>query len=380
MTEEKLSTKEAHAYTPGLKVKRCIEITKTRTLPISGEVLVEEGSQVDFKTIVARARVPGKPTVIKAFQILNVSPENLPPFMVKEVGDAVEEGEIIAKYTPFWGLIKKFVYSPCNGIIESISDITGQVIIREPPTPVEIDAYIKGEVTRTFEDRGIVITAKGCLIQGIFGIGGENHGKLKMVANSPDEQLTADKITPDLEGMVVVGGGLVTLETLRKAQKLGVRGIIAGGMRGSDISDYLGYEIGVAITGQEDIPITLAITEGFGDIPMSDRVFDIFKEFEGSTVAINGATQIRAGVIRPEIIIVHDKHDEAASDEFEGGMKPGTLVRIIREPYFAEIGTVVSLPIHLHEIETMSKVRVVEVEIDEGRVVVPRANVEMIEK
>jgi hypothetical protein len=380
MTEEKLSTKEAHAYTPGLKVKRCIDITKTRTLPIPGEVLVEEGSQVDFKTIVARAKVPGKPTVVKAYQILNVAPENLPPFMVKKEGDTVEEGEIIAKYTPFWGLIKKFVYSPCNGVIESISDITGQVIIREPPTPVEVDAYIKGEVTETFEERGIFITANGCMIQGIFGVGGENHGELKMVAGSPDEQLTADKITPDLEGMVVVGGGLVTIDALRKAQELGVRGIIGGGMRGADISEFLGYEIGVAITGQEDIPITFVVTEGFGDIPMSDRVFELLKQFEGKTVAINGATQIRAGVIRPEIIIVHDEHDEAGSEEFEGGMKPGTLVRIIREPYFAKIGTVVSLPVHLHEIETMSKVRVVEVEIDEGRVVVPRANVEMIEK
>ncbi len=378
--EDNNSTKEAYAYTPGLKVKRCIEITKTRTLPITGEVLVKEGSKVDFKSIVARANVPGKPSVVKAYQIINVAPENLPPFMVKDVGDAVEEGEIIAKYTPFWGLIKKFVHSPTDGVIESISDITGQVIIREPPTPVEVDAYLKGEVTDTFEERGIVITANGCLIQGIFGVGGENHGKLKMVAKSPDEQLTADKITEDLKGMIVVGGGLVTIDALRKAQELGVKGIIAGGIRGGEISTYLGYEIGVAITGHEDIPITLIVTEGFGDIPMSSRVFDLLKQFEGSMLAINGATQIRAGVIRPEIIIVHDEQEETVVEEVEGGMKPGTLVRIIREPYFAKIGTVVSLPVHLQEIETMSKVRVVEVEIDGGKVVVPRANVEIIEK
>jgi hypothetical protein len=375
----KTSTKEAHAYTPGLKVKRSIEISKTRTLPIPGDVLFEEGSAVDFKTIIARAKVPGKPEIVKAYQILNLAPENIPPFMVKKVGDAVEKEEIIAKYTPFWGLIKKFVYSPTDGTIESISDITGQVIIREPPTPVEIDAYLKGKVSDVFEERGIIITANGSLIQGIFGVGGENHGELKMVANSPDERLTADKITPDLEGKIIVGGSLVTLDALKKAQDLGVRGIIVGGKRGVDISEFLGYEIGVAITGQEDLPISLILTEGFGEIPMSRRVFDLLKEFEGSIAAINGATQIRAGVIRPEIIIVHDQHEET-TDEFEGGMKPGTLVRIIREPYFAKIGTVVSLPIHLQEIETMSKVRVVEVEIDEGKVIVPRANVEMIEK
>ncbi|HDD69413.1 MAG TPA: hypothetical protein ENG61_03545, partial [Candidatus Korarchaeota archaeon] len=60
---------------------------------------------------------------------------------------------------------------------------------------------------------------------------------------------------------------------------------------------------------------------------------------------------------------------------------PGTLVRIIREPYFGQIGRVVSLPIELQVIETESKVRVAEVELEGGkRVVVPRANLEIIEE
>ncbi len=61
-------------------------------------------------------------------------------------------------------------------------------------------------------------------------------------------------------------------------------------------------------------------------------------------------------------------------------MKPGTPVRVIREPYFGKIGTVKSLPVHLQEIETMSHVRVVEIILDEGEVIVPRANVEIIEE
>ncbi len=33
---------EAHAYTPGLKVKRSMTVDKTRRLPIFGEVFVKE--------------------------------------------------------------------------------------------------------------------------------------------------------------------------------------------------------------------------------------------------------------------------------------------------------------------------------------------------
>ena len=375
---EKESAEEAYAYTPGLKVKKEITVSKTRLLPIPGEVLVKEGDIVDFDTIVARAEVPGKPNIVKASEILNVKPEDLPAFMVKKVGDEVKEGEIIAKYTPFWGLIKRFVKSPIDGVIESISDVTGRIVIREPPTPVEVKAYIPGKV---LPRRGVVIETHAAFIQGIFGIGGERHGELRIVVDSPDDVLTPDRIAPEHKGKIIVGGSLITLEAFKKAVELGVRGIIVGGVRGVDLTECLGYEIGVAITGHEDISLTLIITEGFGRMSMSRRTFNLLKEFEGYEAAINGATQIRAGVIRPEIIIPHEKHFSGREgEELSRGMRPGTLVRIIREPYFGKIGKVVSLPVHLQKIETESLVRVLEVQLDEGVVVVPRANVEIIEE
>ena len=374
------STKEAHAYTPGLKVKKVIAIRKTRILPISGEVLVKEKENVNFETIVAKAAIPGNPKIIKAYQILNIAPENLLPFMLKKVGDKVEEDEIIAKYTPFWGLIKKFVKSPTNGVIELISDITGQVIVREPPIQVSINAYIPGTVVDVLPERGVIIESYGALIQCIFGIGGERNGRLSIIADNPDDVLSADKIIPEYKDKIIVGGSLVTLDALRKAEKMGIKGIIVGGIRGVDITEFLGYELGVAITGHEEIGLTLVITEGFGKMAMSSRVFDLLKEFEGYLVAINGATQIRAGVIRPEIFIPHDKHVGDIDEELVRGMMSGTKVRIIREPYFGKIGTVKSLPVHLQEIDTMSKVRIAEVTIDEKDVIVPRANVEIIEE
>lgn len=376
---ENETAEEAYAYTPGLKAKQGMTVQKTRLLPIPGEVLVNVGDEVDFDSIVARTSVPGEPNILRAFEILSVAPEDLPAFMVKKEGDEVEEGEIIAKYTPFWGLIKRFVRSPIRGVIESISDMTGQVIVRAPPTPVEINAYIPGKVIEIIPERGVVVENSAAFIEGIFGVGGKRHGKLSIVAES-DEILTEDMIKPDFKGNVIVGRNSITYEALRKAEESGIRGIIVGSIVGGCIKDFLGYEIGVAITGHEDINLTLISTEGFGMTNMSKRVFDILKEFDGYEVAINGTTQIRAGVIRPEIIIPHNKYTSLSNEgELVGGMKPGTSVRIIREPYFGEIGTVMSLPVHLQEIDTGSQVRVVEVELEKGKVIVPRANVEIIE-
>lgn len=62
-------------------------------------------------------------------------------------------------------------------------------------------------------------------------------------------------------------------------------------------------------------------------------------------------------------------------------MVPGTTVRIIRNPYFGAIGKIHSLPMELREIDTGSKVRILEVDLEDGKqVVVPRANVEIIEE
>ena len=44
-----------------------------------------------------------------------------------------------------------------------------------------------------------------------------------------------------------------------------------------DVSDILGYKLGVAITGTEDIETTLIVTEGFGKVSMSDKTYNISK-------------------------------------------------------------------------------------------------------
>jgi len=375
-------SKEAYAYTPGLKLKLATVVSKTRRLPLSGEVYTKLGDEVNFSSVVARTQISGNPEIVKVSMELGVEAEDLLLYMNKKVGDKVAKDEVIANYSALFGLIKKRVTSPIEGTIESISEETGQVIVRGPPLPVEVNAYIPGKVVEVVPREGVVIETNAAFIQGIFGIGGENHGKIKMAVKSPEENLTAEHISPEDKGTVLIGGSLVALEALRKGVEVGVSSIIAGGIRHKDIRELMGEEIGVAITGQEEVGLTLIITEGFGDMRMSQRTFDLLKRFEGYMACVNGATQIRAGVIRPEIIIPHEEHiEETSEDELIAGMIPGTPVRIIRLPYFGAIGTVMSLPVELQQIETRSKVRVLQVELEDGRVVtVPRANVEIIEE
>ena len=62
-------------------------------------------------------------------------------------------------------------------------------------------------------------------------------------------------------------------------------------------------------------------------------------------------------------------------------LRPGSSVRIIRDPHFGIIGTAVALPSEPQVLGSGSKARVLAVKLPSGeQVFVPRANVELIEE
>jgi hypothetical protein len=373
----------AHAYTPGLKVAAKTMIQKTRKLPLLGQVLVKKGDKIPSQTIVAKTELPGKVYPINvAGQLGLAKAAELIECMLKKEGDAVKQGEVVAQSKGFFGFFKNDYRAPIDGTITQISHITGQVIFNAAAIPVQIDAYVDGTVSEEIPEEGVVMTTEGVHIQGIIGLGGESYGKIRILTKSPDEIVEIDMITEDMKGEIIVCGSRIMTDALTKAQKIGVAGVITGGFDYQDIKDILGRDLGVAITGHENIGYTLILTEGFGTIPMADRTFNLLKKYEGYQASINGATQIRAGVMRPEIIITHDeKVEDVATKKYEQvGLEKGDQIRIIRAPYFGKLGKVISLPVELQKVESGTWVRVMTAEVDGKEVLVPRANVEMIEK
>jgi len=373
----------AHAYTPGLKVSEKAVIRKERKLPLWGDVLVNKGDRVNAEDVVARALLPGPVHPRNLAGELGIPPSELKNALIVKKGESIKKGQVIARARVFFGLFKVEATSPIDGYLEDFSEITGQVILRENPIPVEVLAYLDGVVEEVIPREGVIIRTVAALVQGIFGVGGEKIGTLKVAVDSPYDTLKSDRINENLKGAIVVGGRTADIEAINKAAEVGIKALVLGSIDDGVLREFVGYDIGVAITGNENVPFTLIITEGFGDLPMAERTFNLFKKFEGLKASANGATQIRAGVQRPEVIIFRKDVDpfEEVEDKLESGhLDIGTTVRIIRDPYFGEIGTVIDLPNEPIVIETESKVRVLKVRLMDGReVVIPRANVEIIE-
>jgi len=377
------------AYTPGLKVSARTTIEKMRRLPLKGTVLVKEGDRVSPDTVVARTELPGILQTVKLAEQMGVEPSEVRNYLLVKEGDRIEKGTLLAQTKGLFGLFKSEYRAEVAGTLETVFEQTGHLGIRQPPIPVEKDAYVMGRIRQVIPDEGVIVQCEGALVQGIFGVGGERQGVIAVLTAGPEAPLTDALINAEHRGKIVVGGSNVSLAALRKAAEVGVVGVVVGGVVDQDLIEYLRgalndptYDIGVAITGQEPIPFTLIITEGFGTIRMAGRTFALLKSLEGKMASINGATQIRAGVIRPEVIVPREEGGSAASSPAAGSgqLAVGTPIRVIREPYFGLLGTVTALPSELQQVESETWVRVLEAKLEDGRTVtVPRANVEIIE-
>ena len=373
----------AKAYTPGLKVSARANYRARRLLPVRGEVLVAKGDRVRARDVVARALLDGDIVPVPVSSLLGVPAGDVPGLMLVAPGDAVREGQPIARSKGIFGFGKKELASPAAGTVESVSATTGQLILRGAPLAVEVKAYVDGIVTEVAEGEGATVETDAVFIQGIFGIGGETIGPVVLAAKRHDEPLEAARIRPEMKGAIVVGGARITAGAVKAAQEAGVAALVAGGIDDADLRDILGYDLGVAITGSERIGLTIVVTEGFGDIAMAERTFALLSGCAGREASVNGATQIRAGVMRPEIVVVRRSDDPAPADGArpeEGLLEIGTQVRLIRDPYFGALGTVSALPSEPAVLGSGSKARVLEVALGDGRrVTVPRANIELIE-
>ena len=373
----------AQAFTPGLQLKRRALVRRRRELPVPGEILFKEHAAVRAEEIVARALLPGELQIVRLAEKMGIEPfEVMKGLKVKE-GDSIKAGDLLCEHCGIFGLFRSRFVSPVEGRLELVNERTGHLAVRGEPSAVTVSAYISGTVASVEPGKSVTIQTEAAYVQGIFGVGGERRGRLKILKISSDHVLQAEDIPGDVAGCVLAGGTSPSLEALRAASANGAVGMVVGSIDDQALAGYLGFDVGIAVTGDEDIAMTLIVTEGFGRMPISERVMDLLVQHDDRQVSINGTTQVRAGAVRPEILVSlpPDEQAPAGTPELseETHLAPGRSIRIIRVPYFGKRARVVSLPHAAQRIETGAFARVLEAELENGeRVIVPRANVELI--
>lgn len=341
-------------------------IKRERLLPARGEVLASMGARVEPIDVVARASVGGELYVVDVSKTLSVKSEDVDKYLLKAVGDTVEEGEAIAARGRGLIPLRRVCRSPAAGRIVAIGN--GRVALESRAETFELLAHFRGTVVSVMPSLGVVIETVGALVQGVWGAGGEAQGVLKMLAEDPKEKLVADAMDVGCHGAIIVGGSSVDEEALERAEQMQVRGIVVGSI-GADLGERV-----------SDLPFPIIATEGMGQVPMASVIFELLRSNAGREASISGVTRLRWGTARPEIIIPLLGGETASTPQQLGGvLEVGTQVRVIRQPYLGSVGQVVSLPSQPRTVDSGARLRGAEVELEEkGRVFVPYANLELI--
>ncbi len=375
----------SQAYTPSLQVTEHCRIVKIRELPLPGKCLVKPGQQVKAHTPVLSAELPGDLTIVHLAERIGFDPVDVAPGMKVKVGEAIQANVLLCEVKSFFGLFCSQVKSPASGTVEFFTEANAHLGIRHAPVPLSVNAYLDGVVCAIEEGKSVTIETDGALIQGIFGVGGERQGEILALNVSEDamvEPFHLQDLKHELQGKIIIGGAAFSPAALREAATAGATAVVTGSIDAAALAGFAGKEISVSVTGDEDVPFTLIVTEGFGRLTMSSKVSALAKKLHAQKASVNGATQVRAGATRPEIIVSHAKQEELTSISPLSETKSleiGAPVRIIRVPYFGRFGTVSSLPSSPQIIPSGALVRVLGVCLDDGsEAIVPRANVELV--
>ena len=262
--------------------------------PVRGEI---ENINFDSGTIILREiqDYSTKPITINIAKELNVDPRHIKGYLKKREGDFVETYEPLASRLE--KDFSKVIPSPATGAITSINLDKGIVTIQYKNEPYQIFAQVHGKVIHTEKNLSATIEYSGNKLFGIIGFGGETCNEISVLKKNSFKQ------NKSYQNKIIISFSKIYEKFLRACSEMYVAGVVAPSIDNMDLVEFLGEEIGVALTGNEAIPFPIILTEGFGDFRINAEYKEFFMKQQNKKMYMNGHTQIRAGVVRPQMIV-----------------------------------------------------------------------------
>lgn len=333
-------------------VVRDVELLVLRHLPVAGTVTVKPGERVEPGTVVAVADQPGRPFKLNVARELGLDPGKAGKRLVKQPGTALAQGETLAKHRR--GLRVKKLKSPAAGTFVAFDQRTGAATIVPGERKQLLHALVAGTVAEVEAARGVTIRAYGSRLQGAFGFGEESFGVLRVLSADRQQPLTAEQIDSRAARSIVVAGGAVNAETLRRAVDTGVKGVIAGSIEEPELLAFLNLErrsawrVGLPhwqLLGGVRSPLTVVVTEGFGQTPMTAAFYDALVASNGGQVSLSAVTRVARGLGRPEIYLYGmSGRDASTRGAPSAAIGPGTTVRLADQDHLGAVGTIQDAP------------------------------------
>lgn len=332
-----------------------------RLIPSGAVLSVSEGEEVKPETILAEGQVSAGQRLISVAEILGVNKSRVGEYLTKKIGEKIFKNEVLAMKKGPLGFGKRVVSSPIDGQIVSVTS-DGSLLIKFLPEAVKVVSASRGKVSAV-KGSSIIIETWVQKAYGVAGTGKLREGIIKVVAQ-PQEFILEGAIDESCADKILVGGASIGRDALEKALKLGVKGIVTGGI---NYKEFLSFGI------ESDVGFTLVVTEGFGILPMGEDIFNPIKQTQGYFGFIDGKN------FNLSIPILTEERAEKNADKFKWvEAKIGDQVQFFNEQKRKMTGTIVSLA-DLEEISEYGlKTKLGVVELDGKQITMPLANLEVV--
>lgn len=323
---------------------------------------VKEGDRVDVSSVVAHCEVSAGQRLVKIAHPLGIPRRTIKKYLLRSIGDRIYQGEIIARKKGVFGVGKKELRSPADGVITNIEE-SGDIIVKFLPMPVRLVAGASGLISGVRED-SVVVRTFGSEISGSAGLGKPREGIVKVIAR-PNEFIIPQKIDSSCQGRIIVGGAHLDRASIEKALTLGVKGIVVGGI---DYRDFISLGI------ESDVGVTIIVTEGFGNVTMGNDIYEVFNKENDKFAFING--------LEKTVLIPQDKKivaNNPLKHENWRELKEGDVVRYFHSDAEELVGVVQSISPTEAVLKSGLSSEVAEIKFISGRTTsAPCANLEII--
>ncbi|QOR36138.1 hypothetical protein IMX26_04815 [Clostridium sp. 'deep sea'] len=283
-------------------------------------------------------------------------------------GKKVSPNQLLAQIS-----LKKTVI--CNVYGQVMSTDNNKIVISAYKINSQLRAYIPGKITNILGRDSIKVAGEVYQLQGVYGLGGERQGHLRVVKGVLKSQHI---LATDTDKIIFAPDG-IELQALQQANSIGVQAVITSYMPFLQVKKYAGIDFVPGITGGENITTALLLVNGFVNQSIEKDIVDFISNYNNEWVSMIGTTHIRAGALRPELILPIKKEFSYNVDEFEGPVTEGSFVEIKRTgKLHGKKGVVKSILAKPVLLPSLIKVLVAEVEVNGEIYVVPLTNLQTV--
>jgi hypothetical protein len=334
------------------------EIRRERRLPVPGDVLVNEGQQVEPLDVIAEAELPNQIYMVDIAAGLDVDVLGVKHFLVRQPGEMLYEDDVIAQVE---GAIPRLVRTPIAGKFAALHQ--GQAVFQVGYETIQVQAGMVGVVVSVIPEYGATLVTSGLLLQGVWGNERMGAGELHILEGSWLTPLDGGMISEVEGGQVVAAGQCLDRDVLGNLAEREIAGLIVESLAPGMMSE-------AAL-----LPFPVVTLQGFGMLQPDPFILELLMPHTGQMMCVHAAGGDHLTGERPEAIISLPDGAVGGAMEHRMALGVGLRVRVFSGEKLGQVGDVTALVEELVTFPSGLQLSAAVVQLSDGQqITVPQQN------